>query len=440
MFLMQQLPPIQAHGLPILRNTYRPIEGSLQRHKSILFNKTFFPLNVFGLQSHKREYLARCFSKALNNLNYEGFLEDIERSLLKKIFCEFCIFITAKQLAEGYFFATFSFDKNQTETKILKEYDENFEKEIEKINIKFGFKSKTLSPIPKQQGNGIKFINNIVNDIKINNKFDLRCFILWLSKNISNMRNFTAIEIEQYIRTKKLEDIINQGLNKSLEQPHKHTDTQNTRKENLKKKSNFKGLFDLLEKKKMFNVDHPEIDLKKRPETIVDAYQSFSELQSNASSFSVLRSQRKRVKYNRALSNKKTENGYKYLAKVDQDIKDKIKSCFIDFKEENSSTKKIVSETIKEMYFEKLKNEEKLGIDYAEISKLRLKHAQELNNLKTFQEMVMIMREQENALEATRLYNLLYTNDHNTEEKLKKFNASKKCGTKLKALLRQFPL
>ena len=450
---MFQLPSIRGRRSPIVENINRASlnsRKSLQRHKLIISDKAFFPLLTFkdfASNSYTKEYLAKCFYKALENLKYDGYLEDIDRRILQLIFSEFGIFITEQQLTEGYFFASFSSDTHRIENEEFKEDDDNFEKEIKRLESKFGSKSKVL----EQQENDAKIINKIDNYNKKSNKFDFRCFISWLRRNICKMHNFTAAEIKQNEKNKEFETSINQNhvrINQSFDQPKKITENQKTIGQilpnNTIKKSNYKGLYNLLEKKKMLNMDYPEIDLKKKPIVIFDNA-NFTGLESdNNSSLINSQSRRKKGKGKITLDDEKKVMGYKYLTKIDQDIKAQIKSCFIDFKEENPATKKLVFSTIKGIHFDKLKNDEETGIDYAKLAKLRLKHTQELNNLKTFQEMIMIMREQESALEATRLYELLYTNDQATEERLKKFNDSKKNKTKtndrLKALLNEFPL
>jgi len=194
----------------------------------------------------------------------------------------------------------------------------------------------------------------------------------------------------------------------------------------------------LLEKKKMLQLEYPEVDLKKSPETkpVIPQNRNQSPLPismrpqtGNTSSNIDLASLQKKVKASKESIQQQEEDkhvGYKILGNIDHKIKGQIATCFQGFQGESEKTKRVIFDTIKQIHMEKLTEDAESAMQYAKAAEYRVNFAQERNKLKGMEELVMLMREQPSALEATRLYEMLYTKDEVIKEELKRFHQKKR--------------
>jgi len=415
-----------------------------RRHQGMLQKvRAYFPLIIYHELTHTgytKEHLIKCFAKALQNMNFEEQLDKIDRVVLRRVFSEFSIFVTNFQLSEGFFFATFNHIIDKTDQAT----------EDQKIKTMLAENNHFDSKVFLDYQNVLKNDSSKTGLKNKDAKFNLNNFLSWLQNTMHKFRNFTQIETAEYENFKKAEadeKLVSskkpQSLNKSMDDANTR---RPTRKMSLKplpktifsKNSNYKDLYNLLEKKKMLQLEYPEVDLKKSPETkpVIPQNRNQSPLlismrpqTGNTSSNIDLASLQKKVKASKESIQQQEEDkhvGYKILGNIDHKIKGQIATCFQGFQGESEKTKRVIFDTIKQIHMEKLTEDAESAMQYAKAAEYRVNFAQERNKLKGMEELVMLMREQPSALEATRLYEMLYTKDEVIKEELKRFHQKKR--------------
>ena len=129
-----------------------------------------------------------------------------------------------------------------------------------------------------------------------------------------------------------------------------------------------------------------------------------------------------------------------FLSQINKRINKKISGCFNDLSSQGKNDKAMLLEALKAQREEKLKNDFKEAEEAQQTAKDRITCARQQAEHKHLEEVVTIMREQDSALRAQRIYKMLYKDEQDGQKQLRK--ATKKLLTpemerKVNALMRK---
>lgn len=116
---------------------------------------------------------------------------------------------------------------------------------------------------------------------------------------------------------------------------------------------------------------------------------------------------------------KKGDEDMMRLFRYNQQINEKIRLCFDDLRGETRENKKILLDVVTKQRVEKMRQNEELGKQAQMMARDRLRLAKQNLELKQLEEVVTIMREQDSALDAQRIFQMLHKDDQDMKEKVK---------------------
>ena len=109
-----------------------------------------------------------------------------------------------------------------------------------------------------------------------------------------------------------------------------------------------------------------------------------------------------------------------FLSQFNNRINDKIQLCFEDLSLQSKGDKAMLLEALKQQRETKLRHDFKMAEEAQQAAKERLTYAKQQSEYKRLQEVVTIMREQESALRAQHVFELLYKDDQEDQTRARK--------------------